>query len=235
MSNLCFAQMWTNMTNFIFRPHLSHLYPISNLFFHPVQVGFQVPTLDLDWSSWHRLGLLSSWYAPSRGDHASAFVTTDCHALYDLCLGKRDPILTLVSCLAIIQQVKLLLTSEEWFGISLRNAILWFPNFHLSTSSFPLWKCEQLFLQARLMRDERAQFWCDIFHSVSGKLQTLYSQSYCLCLLQPFLEVHELNRRFSIPYGSFRSRSAHWECFYPLGVRIIYDEEHFPKKWTSIV
>ena len=28
--------MWTNMTNFIFRPHLSHIYLISNLFFHPV-------------------------------------------------------------------------------------------------------------------------------------------------------------------------------------------------------
>ena len=30
--------MWTNMTNFIFRPHLSHIYLISNLFFHPVLV-----------------------------------------------------------------------------------------------------------------------------------------------------------------------------------------------------
>ena len=39
MSNLCFAQMWTNVTNFIFRPHLSHIYLISNLFFHPVMNG----------------------------------------------------------------------------------------------------------------------------------------------------------------------------------------------------
>ena len=42
MSNLCFAQMWTNMTNFIFRPHLSHIYLISNLFFHPVMQKMNV-------------------------------------------------------------------------------------------------------------------------------------------------------------------------------------------------
>ena len=29
------------MTNFIFRPHLSHIYLISNLFFHPVEVNAQ--------------------------------------------------------------------------------------------------------------------------------------------------------------------------------------------------
>ena len=205
-------------------------------------VGFQVPALDLDWSSWHRFGLFLSWYAPSRGDHASAFVTIDSHVLYDLCLGKWDAISTLVSCLAIIQRSRLLLMSEEWFGIGLRNAILWF---HVSTASSSFFFFQLLHSLFESLNSSfcKPVWWGMIGCGFDVTYSILFQESFKLFAHKVTAIVCNNHLWKSMSWkgdsqllcGSFRSRSVHWECFYPLGVRINYDEQHFLKKWTSVV